>query len=130
MLITHAFLSPQPSHRSIPVKTSLSSSFFVPFKRSLFIQSRQNSAIESPPGSNTLYYYILFYTNLQYKILFCIIISSEVMDMKPLKQRVSLTLDEEVIEKIKILAEDCDRSFSQYVNIVLKEHIKENVNNK
>lgn len=50
--------------------------------------------------------------------------------MKPLKQRVSLTLDEEVIEKIKILAEDCDRSFSQYVNIVLKEHIKENINDK
>lgn len=45
--------------------------------------------------------------------------------MKPLKQKVSLTLDENVIEKIKILAEDCDRSFSQYVNLVLRNYIKQ-----
>lgn len=43
--------------------------------------------------------------------------------MKPLKNRVSLTLDEDVIEKIKQLAENDDRSFSQYVNMVLKEHL-------
>ena len=46
------------------------------------------------------------------------------MNLKPLKQRVSLTLDEDIIEKIKLLAEDCDRSVSQYINIVLKEHLK------
>lgn len=44
--------------------------------------------------------------------------------MKPLKQKVSLTLDEDIIQKVKVLAEDCDRSFSQYVNLVLKEHLK------
>lgn len=44
--------------------------------------------------------------------------------MKPLKQKVSITLDEDVIEKIKILAEDDDRSFSQYVNLILKEYLK------
>ena len=43
--------------------------------------------------------------------------------MKPLKERVSMTLDSDVIEKIKKLAEQDDRSFSQYVNIVLREHI-------
>ena len=43
--------------------------------------------------------------------------------MKPLKKKVSITLDEDVIEKIKELAEECDRSFSQYINIVLKEHL-------
>ena len=43
--------------------------------------------------------------------------------MKPLKQKVSITLDEDIIEKIKKMSEDCDRSFSQYVNLVLKEHI-------
>ena len=43
--------------------------------------------------------------------------------MKPLKNRVSLTLDEDIIEKIKQLAENDDRSFSQYVNMVLKEHL-------
>ena len=43
--------------------------------------------------------------------------------MKPLKQKVSITLDEDVKKKKKKLAEDCDRSFSQYINIVLKEHL-------
>lgn len=45
--------------------------------------------------------------------------------MKPLKQKVSITLDEDVIEKVKILAEECDRSFSQYINLVLKEHLSQ-----
>jgi len=44
--------------------------------------------------------------------------------MKPLKKGVSLTLDEDVIEQIKILAEENDRSFSQYVNLLLKEYLK------
>lgn len=43
--------------------------------------------------------------------------------MKPLKNKVSITLDEDVIEKIKQLAESDDRSFSQYINMVLKEHL-------
>ena len=43
--------------------------------------------------------------------------------MKPLKQKVSITLDEDVIEKIKKLSEECDRSFSQYINLILKEHL-------
>ena len=43
--------------------------------------------------------------------------------MKPMKKKVSITLDEDLIEKVKILAEECDRSFSQYINLVLKEHV-------
>ena len=43
--------------------------------------------------------------------------------MKPLKSKVSITLDEDVIERIKQLAEEDDRSFSQYINMVLKEHL-------
>ena len=43
---------------------------------------------------------------------------------KPLKQHVSISLDQEVIEKIKLLAEESDRSFSQYINILLKKHIE------
>lgn len=46
--------------------------------------------------------------------------------MKPLKSKVSITLDEDVITKIKELAENDDRSFSQYINIVLKKHIEKN----
>ena len=39
--------------------------------------------------------------------------------MKPLKNKVSITLDADVIEAIKELAENDDRSFSQYVNLQL-----------
>ena len=44
--------------------------------------------------------------------------------MKPLKTKVSITLDTDLIEIIKELAEQDDRSFSQYINLVLKDHIK------
>ena len=43
---------------------------------------------------------------------------------KPLKNKVSITLDEEVIKKIKERAEADDRNFSQYINLVLKKHIE------
>lgn len=43
--------------------------------------------------------------------------------MKPLKTKVSITLDTDIITKVKDLAENDDRSFSQYINLVLKEHI-------
>ena len=44
--------------------------------------------------------------------------------MKPLKTKVSITLDSTVIEVIKELAEKDDRSFSQYVNLILKEYLQ------
>ena len=44
--------------------------------------------------------------------------------MKPLKNRYSITLDEDIAEKIKRLAEEDDRSFSQYINMVLRDWIK------
>ena len=43
--------------------------------------------------------------------------------MKPLKEKVSISLDSDIIRKLKDLAEDDDRSFSQYINMVLKEWI-------
>ena len=43
--------------------------------------------------------------------------------MKPLKSKVSMTLDGDIIERIRKLADEDDRSFSQYINLVLKEHI-------
>ena len=43
--------------------------------------------------------------------------------MEPLKQKISITLDEDVIQKLKSLADGCDRSLSQYINLVLKEHL-------
>ena len=44
---------------------------------------------------------------------------------KPLKAKVSITLDEDVIRRVKALAEADDRNFSQYINLVLKKHLIE-----
>lgn len=43
--------------------------------------------------------------------------------MRPLKEKVSITLDSDIVQQIKEMAEADDRSFSQYVNMILKEHI-------
>ena len=48
---------------------------------------------------------------------------------KPLKVKVSITLDEDVIHQIRALAETDDRNFSQYINLVLKKHLN-NTQNK
>ena len=50
--------------------------------------------------------------------------------MRPLKQKVSVTLDEDIVKRVKELAEDEQRSFSQYVNLVLTEHLKKLDKNK
>ncbi|MBR4888325.1 MAG: toxin-antitoxin system protein [Clostridia bacterium] len=44
--------------------------------------------------------------------------------MKPLKVRISLTLDEDIVERMKCLAEEDDRSLSQYINLLLREHLR------
>lgn len=44
---------------------------------------------------------------------------------RPLKEKVSITLDSEIVERIAKLAEDDERNFSQYINRVLKNHIRE-----
>ena len=44
--------------------------------------------------------------------------------MKPLKAKVSITLDSDIIAQIKAIAEEDDRSFSQYINLVLKEYLE------
>jgi len=48
----------------------------------------------------------------------------EVISVKPLKKSVSITLDADIIEKTRLLAEESDRSLSQYINILLKKHIE------
>lgn len=45
--------------------------------------------------------------------------------MKPLKTKVSITLDTNIIEKIKEMAETDDRSFSQYINLILKDYLSQ-----
>ena len=45
--------------------------------------------------------------------------------MKPLKERISITIDGDVLKKIKDKAEYDGRSLSQYINLVLKRHLAE-----
>lgn len=44
--------------------------------------------------------------------------------MKPVKKKVSMTLDEDLCSIITDLAEKEDRSFSQYVNRTLRAHVQ------
>ncbi|MBQ8209819.1 MAG: toxin-antitoxin system protein [Clostridia bacterium] len=50
--------------------------------------------------------------------------------MKPLKEKISITIDSDVLEKAREAAENDDRSLSQYINMVLKNHIKNISDNK
>lgn len=43
--------------------------------------------------------------------------------MKPLKEKISITIDSDILEKTKSEAEKDDRSLSQYINLVLKQHL-------
>lgn len=45
-------------------------------------------------------------------------------DMKPLKEKISITIDSDILERIREKADyDC-RSLSQYINLVLKKHLE------
>ncbi len=46
-------------------------------------------------------------------------------NQRPLKNKISITIDSDVEEAIRILAEKDDRSFSQYINRVLKKHVED-----
>lgn len=45
--------------------------------------------------------------------------------MKPLKEKISITIDEDILAEIKRLAEADDCSLSQYINMVLKKHLNQ-----
>ena len=45
--------------------------------------------------------------------------------MKPLKDRVTITIDQPILEKLRELAEYQDRSLSSYINLVLREHLEQ-----
>ncbi len=45
--------------------------------------------------------------------------------MKPLKEKISITIDTDILQRVKEEAEYDDRSLSQYINLVLKQHLKE-----
>ena len=44
--------------------------------------------------------------------------------MKPLKEKVSITLSSDILAEIKCLAEEDDRSVSQYIDLVLRRYLE------
>lgn len=44
--------------------------------------------------------------------------------MKPLKDRISITIDSDILTKLKDKAEYDGRSLSQYINLILKRHLE------
>lgn len=57
------------------------------------------------------------------------IIILEVIILKPLKEKISITIDNDILEKLRELAENDDRSLSQYINIILKSHLSKDISN-
>ena len=70
--------------------------------------------------------FILFYTTLYYLSIFISSLSYNILRgdfLKPLKEKISITIDSDILAKLKEKAECDDRSLSQYINLVLKQHI-------
>ncbi len=44
--------------------------------------------------------------------------------MKPLKEKISITIDADILERLRLEAERDDRSLSQYINLIMREHIR------
>lgn len=46
--------------------------------------------------------------------------------MKPLKEKISITIDGDILKILREKAEEDDRSLSQFINIILNRYIKNN----
>lgn len=53
-----------------------------------------------------------------------VVYSIWVMTMKPIKTKISITLDEPILEKIQVLAERYDRSVSSCINVILRDYLE------
>ena len=56
--------------------------------------------------------------------------SREVRIVKPLKEKISITIDSDLLEKLRKIADEDCRPLSQYINLVLRDHIRELKNGK
>ena len=45
--------------------------------------------------------------------------------VRPLKEKISITIDSDLLELVRVEAENDDRSVSQFINLVLKKYIVE-----
>ena len=48
--------------------------------------------------------------------------------MRPLKEKISITIDSDIIVKLRLLAENDDRSLSQYINLILRKYMADKEN--
>ena len=44
--------------------------------------------------------------------------------MNPLKEKISITIDSDLLKELKEAADKDDRSLSQYINLILRKYIK------
>ena len=49
----------------------------------------------------------------------------EVEKMRPLKEKISITIDNDLLEKLRKLSDEDCRPLSQYINLVLKKYVEE-----
>ncbi len=45
--------------------------------------------------------------------------------MKPLKEHISITIDSDLLAKLREKAEEDDRSVSSFINLILKKYLEE-----
>ena len=45
--------------------------------------------------------------------------------MLPLKERISITIDRDLLEKLREKSDEDCRPLSQYINLVLKKHVEQ-----
>ena len=45
--------------------------------------------------------------------------------MKPLKEKISITIDSELLATLREKAEEDDRSVSSFINLILKKYLEE-----
>lgn len=44
--------------------------------------------------------------------------------VRPLKISISLSLDEAIVKKLRVLAEEDDRQLSSYINLILRNYLR------
>lgn len=49
--------------------------------------------------------------------------------MKPLKEKISITIDSDLLSELKTAAEKDERSLSQFINLILKKYLKSQEDN-
>ena len=47
-----------------------------------------------------------------------------VSNMKPLKVKISLTLDEDIVERLRTIADEDDRALSSCINLILRDYLR------